>query len=794
MKKKQTEHILKTEKSLPENNLSESIIASLPGLFYLYDDTGKFIHWNKNFETVSGYSGSEISQMHPLDFFHSSQKDLLQTKIQEVFEKGEANIEADFYTKDKALIPFYFNGYSIVYRNKRCLIGVGIDISERIAAEKKKAESEGQFRELFDNSMDGILLTRPNGQILHANTAACKMFGMTEKELCAAGRDGVTDPSDMRLPNLLDQRKRFGKARGEITFVRKNGENFPAEITTSVYTDTDGLEKTSLIIHDIVHLKNTENSLRKLNRELYLLNNANKLIFKASDEALLLQNICNLLVSEGKYKTSWIGLMPESQNPSQVVNAAAHAGAAKNLTTEIKLDLGDAKQRQGPTAKAMLGGKPAVVNQIADDPGYLPWKTFAAAYGFASSASFPIIINEKVIASLNIYSENASSFDAEEVHILASITDNLGYAIAGIRNAKNKELTEKKLNYNEQNLQLIFSSTYDIIFMLSLEAGKRFKFISVNDAFLSATGLKAEQVFNKYLDEVIPPDSLPVVLEKYQTAIRSKSPMQWEETSHYPSGIKTGIVTITPVGDENGDFNRLVGFVHDITERKQAEEDMNRMNNQLRNLSNHMQTIAETERTAIAREIHDVLGQQMTALKYDIAWLKKRKGNETEIQNRVESMNKLLDESILSIRKVSSELRPKILDDLGLNAAIEWYVSEFEKNTGIQCRIDSDLEDLRFEKPVSITMYRILQEALTNVARHSKATQVIISAKLDGKTIVLQIQDNGKGITDGEKSNALSLGLLGMKERAKMIGGELSIRGTKDQGTIVVLKTPVGKN
>jgi PAS domain S-box-containing protein len=782
------------KEGLMENNLSESVIGSLPGLFYLYDDTGKFIHWNRNFEVVSGYTGEEISRMHPIQFFDEPEKEILAEKIAEVFEKGQAYIEACFFTKNKKRIPYYFNGFSIQYQNKRCLIGVGIDITERVEAEKKRAESEGQFKALFENSMDGILLTRPDGVVLHANPAACSMFRRTEKEIQAVGRQGLVDPGDSRLGVLLEERNKAGKAIGELLFVRKDGEKFPAEITTSVFKGQGGEDRTSMIIRDVVHLKKTEASLRKLNRELYLLNNANKVIFKAAEEDTLLEDLCNLLVEEGNYIMCWIGYVPEKENPEQLVTPHRMAGAGKERAGEIILNLKDADQIKGPAARAILHAKPVVVNHIAAEPGHKRWKDAAAEYGFASSVSFPLIIDNRVSVSLNIYSSNAFSFDEEEINMLRTIADNLCYAIAGIRNTRNKELVEKKLNYNEENLRLIFASTHDIIFMLSLEPPNRYKFISVNDAFLLVTGLKPEQVFNRYLDEVIPPQSLPIVLEKYDAAIRSKAPMKWEEISEYPSGTKTGIVTITPVSDENGHFNRLVGFVHDITEHKQAEEDMDRMNTQLRSLSNYMQTMSEMERTSIAREIHDVLGQQMTALKYDIAWLKKRKGSDNEINDRVESMNHLVDETMVSIRKVSSELRPKILDDLGLNAAIEWFVTQFEKNTGIKCIVDSELEDMVFEKPVSITIYRILQEALTNVARHSKASRVEIYARVEAGRIVLEICDNGKGITPAEMKKPTSYGLLGMTERAKMIGGEVMIQGKPDKGTRVILLLPVTTN
>ncbi|HXC05526.1 MAG TPA: PAS domain S-box protein, partial [Bacteroidia bacterium] len=430
-----------------ENRLSEFVIDSLPGLFYLYDDTGKFIHWNRNFETVSGYTGAEISGMHPLQFFDEPEKEELAEKIAEVFEKGEAFLETWFFTKDKKRIPYYFNGYSITYADKRCLIGVGIDITEKVEAEKLRRESQSQ-------------------------------------------------------------------------------------------------------------LQQTEQTLRKLNRELFLLNSANRVVFKATEEQALLDDLCKLLVDEGEYRMCWVGLVPEKDNEVRIITPQSMAGAGKERGREIRIDLNDAEARKGPAARAILSGKQMVVNHIARESEDERWKAAAAWYGFESSVSFPLVIDQLVAVSLNVYSSNTNSFDADEVKMLGAIADNLAYALTGIRNARNKKLAEQKLRYNEENLSLIFTSTHDIIFLLSREDGGRFKFISVNESFLKTTGLKADQVQGKYLDEVIPPSSLPLVLEKYETAIRTQQPLQWEETSPYPSGTKTGIVTITPVSDEHGSVTR----------------------------------------------------------------------------------------------------------------------------------------------------------------------------------------------------------------------------------------------
>ena len=238
----------------------------------------------------------------------------------------------------------------------------------------------------------------------------------------------------------------------------------------------------------------------------------------------------------------------------------------------------------------------------------------------------------------------------------------------------------------------------------------------------------------------------------------------------------------------------IEGIAIDITERKKAEEQSKSMNEQLRKLSEHIQTISETERSNIAREIHDVLGQYMTAIKFDISWIKKKWTEEKhseEVEKRISSINEIVDETISSIRKIASDLRPRILDDLGLNAALEWKFEKFKMNTGISILFESELEGVSFSKAISIGIYRIIQEALTNIARHTKADAIHIIGKIDQEICTISIEDNGIGITEENLNNKQSFGILGIKERAKMLGGTLEIIGTEGRGTKLILKLPL---
>jgi signal transduction histidine kinase len=224
-------------------------------------------------------------------------------------------------------------------------------------------------------------------------------------------------------------------------------------------------------------------------------------------------------------------------------------------------------------------------------------------------------------------------------------------------------------------------------------------------------------------------------------------------------------------------------------ERRQLEE-------QLRDLSAHVESVREDERTGIAREIHDELGQALTALKMDLAWLARRiSGNSTSSEmtllEKIRSMSQMTDETIQQVRRLSSELRPSVLDDLGLLAAIEWQSSEFERRTGTTCEVESNLEDSQLPRDLATAAFRIFQEALTNVARHAEATHVAVRFELSEGKLCVQVRDNGKGIAAAALRSPKSLGLLGIRERARRLGGEVSVGPGEAGGTVVALELPL---
>lgn len=255
------------------------------------------------------------------------------------------------------------------------------------------------------------------------------------------------------------------------------------------------------------------------------------------------------------------------------------------------------------------------------------------------------------------------------------------------------------------------------------------------------------------------------------------------------------ILSRRPIHDQKGRFEGYVSVLTDITERRQVELELRRSQEELRSLSQHLQSIRESESKRIAGEIHDVLGQQLTALKIDLSWLSSRAASlgesGLEIQDKIQAMSDLVDKTIQSVQKISAELRPVLLDDLGLGPAMEWLAQEFENRTKIKCRVRLACDTLDLDPDCSTAIFRISQEALTNVARHARATAVDIHLAEENGTLVVKIGDNGKGIRQSEINAPTSLGLMGMRERIRPFGGKFEIAGSPEKGTLLTISVPL---
>ncbi len=595
-----TEQKLAQHQLVLEKELSDSIINSLPGVFYLYNQEGKFYRWNRNFEEVTGYTADEISKLHPLDLFEEDEKKLVREKIENVFKNGEDNIEANFRLKDGTTIPYYLNGMVINYEGENCLMGVGIDISEKVKSQQELKESEEKYRTLIEQASDGIFISNQYGDYVDVNTSATMLTGYSKEELLKLNiRDilfetGITADK----PALPEELKNGEVVIDERMMRQKNGNIINVEISSKMLPDG----RFQGIIRDITIRKKTEEEIR---------------------------------MSEHKYRLLF---------------------------------------NQNPMPMSMIS---------------LPQRNF-------------IDVND---AAIEFYGYSKKEF---------------------------LEMNIKDLRPEEEIINLSDISTY--------KAG------------INNTGI-------------------------------------WRHRKKDGTIVKVNIITHDIINE--GKHAKLV-LANDITEKILAEEKLKKSHEDLRQLATHLQDIREDERTRIAREIHDELGQQLTGLKMDISWLSKKISNgSVEINQKMTEALKLIDDTVKTVRRIATQLRPSILDDLGLISAMEWQSEEFEKRFKIKTSFISDTAVVQVESEIATGLFRIFQESLTNVLRHSRATEVKATLSIKEGKLNLSIADNGIGFNAVENESKKTLGLLGMKERTLIMGGTYEINSKPGNGTTVEISVPI---
>ena len=382
-----------------------------------------------------------------------------------------------------------------------------------------------------------------------------------------------------------------------------------------------------------------------------------------------------------------------------------------------------------------------------------------------------------VHASLHVFEQNTSStgfiitFRPFEQCILP------GDPITKERSAG---IPDTPLNKSEEKYRLLIEQAMDGIFICDQDGW--FSYVNVRACEMS--GYTGEELLLKNFIDLV-----PVHLRNggddpfYQ--LRS-GPINYKDGQLLK---KDGSILYVEICARFTADGEVVTISHDITERKKTELALQHSEERHHLLFQHIQNIRETERTNIAREIHDELGQQLTILKMDISWLQKKLKDHKDIAvpKKIEETINMLSETIKTVRRIATDLRPSMLDDLGLIAAMEWQSHEFEKRSGINISFQSGILQLPITTTAATSFFRIYQEALTNIGRHAKAKNVFCNLQLQNEQLILTIKDDGQGFDIRTLSSKKTLGLLGMKERALMMGGLFEIKSVPDEGTTIVV-------
>ncbi len=378
----------------------------------------------------------------------------------------------------------------------------------------------------------------------------------------------------------------------------------------------------------------------------------------------------------------------------------------------------------------------------------------------------------------------------ERAEFLSDEEGNLTKTIGTIMDITEQEEIKKTLEKTQQDYQALVESSTDMIYQIDINGIYQY----VNPVLAEHSEFEINELIGKNSMDFVVPEQRDQVNSVFREQFINRVPnVKSEMLIVSRSGKKYWIEGNARLIKEGNFITGYYVICRDITERKKAEEKILESQNQLRKLSNYLQTLQEEERKRIAREIHDELGQNLTGIKMDIAYLKGRaQGDSVDLKiiERLDSLSRLTDLTINTTRRISQELRPSILDDLGLIPAIEWQIKEFGERTKIQIESCLPEESVEFDMGHATAIFRIIQESLTNVAKHSNAKNVKITLEKTQENVSLIVQDDGKGISENEIHKGTSFGLMGMQERANIWGGEISFEGIKNKGTKVIVNIP----
>jgi PAS domain S-box-containing protein len=385
----------------------------------------------------------------------------------------------------------------------------------------------------------------------------------------------------------------------------------------------------------------------------------------------------------------------------------------------------------------------------------------------------------------SLYSDEPHFFDEEEVRMLDEVVRDISFTLEIFEKEELRKKAEKGIRIEKQFSDSIINLLPGVFYLY----GEDLHFLRWNNRFEEVSGYSGEEFAGmKVLDlfrgnqrELIQKKTEGVFVAGRCDAEVELTTRNGENIPFYFSGIKISY----------RDRPCVLGVGFDMSQSKAAENLLRQSEEDLRDLASSLQNVREEERAAIAREIHDELGQQLTAIKLDVSWLDRRITGDPVVKERINGVLTMLTEMIHSIRRISTQLRPSILDDLGLVEALRWQVRDFQKRTGIPIEFECSEEALKLDPAVTTGLFRIFQESLTNVARHSEATAVLARLFVEEDRLILTIMDNGKGFDPAAAKKKKTLGLLGMKERMLMMKGTYDIDSQPGRGTQLRFSVPL---
>jgi PAS domain S-box-containing protein len=590
------------------------------------------------------------------------------------------------------------------------------------------------WRSLFEGSTLGIARVDLEGRFLEANRAYCKMMGYSSEELCTLTLLELAVEEDRHSNAGLLQQLRCGERNDfqiETRYCRKDGQIIWVHDTGLLIPSTAGSSTCIMTIAtEVTARTNTDSILRKQNEALQ----------KIFEHVPLMVNVAT---KEGR----------------------------------IKLVNGEWERTVGWSLEEILRDKLDIFSLCYPDSDYRQKVLRFVAETDSQWVEFKLRTRDGRI------------IDTTWTRVRLSDGTSVGIGLDITARKRDEELLKRSEAYLAAGQRLSQTGSWG----WNLSSGELFWSQETFRIFGIDPTTPSVSLCEIFLQRIHPEDRADIA-EGLKTA-----PMQTGDYSaDYRIVLPDGSIrhihdVVYPVKNETGQVVERFGVVMDVTDRKDAEAELRRSFDQLRALTARVQDAREEERKRVAREIHDELGQALTAIKIDLSSLSRDCPSETQQAKRIASIANVVDQTIKSVRRISTELRPGILDDLGLIAAVEWAAEEFETRTGTKCRLDLLESDRAIDPDRGTAIFRILQETLTNVVRHANATHVDVRLLKESGSVILEVRDNGRGATEEQLSAPGSLGIRGMRERALLLKGELTIQGLPGEGTTVRVRIPLAQ-
>ena len=730
------------EKTVAERQLMESearfrlLVSSVKDYaIIMLDPTGHVISWNEGAERIKGYKEEEIIGRHMSVFY--TEEEVQRGEPGYNLEQARLNgrFEQEGWRLRKDGSAFWANVVFTAISDPQGHIMGYSKVTRDITERKKATEQIAYMARLMEDTSDAIFSTDHAFIIRTWNKAAEMSFGYTQKEAIGktAGNLLRVDLSREVIYAIRRELVESSYWKGEVYYKNKNGSNLTVLLSASAVRNPEGtVEGFVMVCRDFTERKKLELQLQQFNKELEL-----QVAKKTAELTGIFERITDAFIAMDK-----------------------------NLCyTYLNKKAGELIQRD----PASLIGK-YVWDVFPDAVGSDTWYAFNKAMTEQKNMT-----NTDYYAPLDLWQEN---------HLYPS-PEGLSVFIRNVTEEKRKEkrITDYKYALDQSSIVSVTDEKGVIKY--------------VNDNFCRISQYTEEELIGQH-HHIIGSRYHPAWFFKDMWLTITKGEVWKGEIRNRAKdgSIYWVYMTIIPFLNEKGEPFEYIALDSDISERKKAEALLDQSYQDIRQLASHLQDVREDERAAMAREIHDELGQQLTGLKMDFSWINKRPlvQEDDELRQKVVTIMNLLDTTIKTVRRIATDLRPSILDDLGLLAAIEWQSQEFSNRSGIATEFSSGMDEFQYAPAIAIGLFRICQESLTNVARHAAASKIRIMLEEGNGKILLTIRDNGKGFDTRKIGGKKTLGLLGMKERTLMMGGEFRIESLPGKGTTLMVTVPISTN